>query len=786
MTDVSVGTAPGDEPGDDASPQVRNTIEGGHFFGTVIQGRHVELRLTRDPDRALAGLPQRSSAFTGRDEELAALLAGLAPETVGRSPRVHVVAGLAGIGKTELAVQAADEALRRKTWFPGGVLFVDLLGYDPDRRLPPDHALDGWLRALGVPPAHIPPGVQDRSRLFRSVLSAHAEAGRPVLLVVDNAAGPDQVRPLLPGDGVTAAIVTSRDSLAVDARLHELTELGDRASVGLLAHAVRQARGEGDTRVADAPEDAAAVVRLCAGLPLALRIAGALLADSPDRPVSSLAEALAADHTRLERLQHADRAVRAAFDLSYGHLGAAHARLFRLLSLSPGPDFATESAAVLAGVDDVEAEQLLCDLSRAHLVEVAGVWGRWRMHDLVRLYADEQGRLPVHATADHRDAAQGRLHGHFTATVRAADSHLATLSGPPSPRFPDLATALAWLDAERPNLVALIGAAPPLGRPGTTTALALDLARYLSHRRHLDDWLDVTTTALELFRESADRHGEASALNLLGLALLELRRFDEARAAHTRAAAVFRALGHHLGRARALNNLGLALREERRFDEAIDTLTEAAAVYGGLGDLYGEAIVLSNLGATMREEGRFDDAVDAHSRAAATYARCHDRRNEARALNNLGLVLLEMRRFDEAIDTLTGAGSTFGELQDLHGEATVLTNLGAALKAAGRIEEAIAALTRAVEAHRALHDRHREGGALNNLGLAQQRAGLTGAALNSFGSSAALFRELGDDHNAAKALTNRERVRAQGPPSPGPGGGGGSGGGGADGVPGRR
>ncbi|MFF0410960.1 tetratricopeptide repeat protein [Kitasatospora sp. NPDC004745] len=790
----------------EAAPGVHNEIRDGVFLNTVVQGRHVNLRLPREIDRALSGLPPCSSTFTGRDAELATLLAGLAPGAAGQSPRVQVVAGLAGIGKTELAVQTAHAALREESWFPGGALFVDLLGYDPDHRLSPDHALDGWLRALGIPAEHIPPGVQDRSRLFRSALAALARAGRPVLLVIDNAAGYDQVRPLLPGDGVTAALVTSRDGLAVDARLHDLTALGPRASVDLLDHALREARGGGDTRVSDAPEDAATVVRLCAGLPLALRIAGALLADSPGRPLSSLARALEADHTRLRRLHYEDFAVRAAFDLSYRRLDATHARLFRLLSLNPGPDLATEAAAALAGVDDVEAEELLCDLSRAHLVEQAGGWGRWRMHDLVRLYAGEQGNLPAHAAADHRDTAQDRLHEHFTATLRAANTHLAALLDPPSPRFADLAAALAWLDAERPNLIALVTAAPPLGRPRATTSLALNLSHFLSRRRHLDDLLDVTAAALRTFRERGDHAGEAGALNNLGVTLRKKRRFEEAIDAHTRVVALRRRLGDRSGEAVALVNLGVALRDVRRFEQSIDVQTRAAAIFAELHDRHGEAKALNNLSLALREARRFEEAIEvlsrigtvfrdlhdlesqasllnnlgaahtavhrfeeaiaAHDRAAATYAELHDRHREAMTLATLSEALVKVGKLEEAIDLLTWAGTVFRDLHDPHSQASTLNNLGIALRKARRFDEAIAAHTRAAATYAELHDHHRRGGALNNLGLAQSRAGRFDEALDSLSRAATIFRELDDRHNEARALANRAQAaeRGQAPP----------------------
>ncbi|MFJ6784734.1 hypothetical protein [Streptomyces yangpuensis] len=308
---------------------VHNTITGGAFH-LVIQGRdfqNVTLQLPPQVTPALSGLPGASRTFTGRDEHLDRMLEGLAPDGTGRqrAELVTVVAGLAGIGKTELVVQTAVRALKNPGWFPGGVLFVDLFGYDPGRRLSPEQALDGWLRALSIPGEHIPAGLQELQRLYRSVLAAYAEQGRRILVIIDNASTEEQARPLLPTDGTNAALVTSRHTLdgLEDALLTDLHVLDDHASTTLLDQALRRARGDSDTRVADDPDAAAAIARLCAGLPLALRIAAAILAAAPTRPAASLATALKAKHTRLNRLRRPERAVRAAFDLSYQLLNEA-------------------------------------------------------------------------------------------------------------------------------------------------------------------------------------------------------------------------------------------------------------------------------------------------------------------------------------------------------------------------------------------------------------------------------------------------------------------------------
>ncbi|MFE5678657.1 ATP-binding protein [Streptomyces erythrochromogenes] len=734
-----------------------NSITGGIFFHAVIQGRDITVQLPPAIKPALSGLPKPASAFTGRDQHVERLLKDLAPATEGageqRTVLVSAVSGLAGIGKTELAVQTAAQALRQPGWFSGGVLFVDLFGYDPGRILSPERALEGLLHALGVPGEHIPGGLEDRQRLYRSVLAAYAREGRRILVVVDNASTAGQAGPLLPTDGITAALVTSRHTLdGLDARLHDLDTLDTDASLAVLDQALRHARGDGDTRFTDDAEAAAVIARLCAGLPLALRIAAAVLASSPGRPASHLAAALQAEHTRLDKLARPDRAVRATFDLSYQHLTPEQARIFRLLPLNPGPDLATESAAHLADTGPDQAEEFLQQLSEAHLIEPGSSWGRWRMHDLVRLYADEHGR--THATPDQRDTARTSLFRHYQGTTEAADTHLDTLPGPRAPRFTDRAAALQWLDAEHANLTATATAAPALGHPATTTALASSLAQYLDYRRYFDDWITLTTAALAVCQDLGDRNGEGTVLNNLGIALGEVRRFDEAIEAHTQATTIYRRLGKRHREGHTLSNLGNALQQVRRFDEAIDAHTQATTIFRELGDHHLEASTLSNRGLALRHVRRFDEAIEAHTKATTIFRELGDHHREGQALNNLGIALGEVRRFDEAIDAHTRAATIYREFGDRHSEASALSNLGLVLRHVRRLDEAIDATTQATAIYRELGDHHREGQVLSNLGIVLREVREYDEATDAHTRAATIFRELGDRHSEGQALNN--------------------------------
>ena len=516
--------------------ETHNEITEGIFFSTVVQGRDITVQLAPEVFPALSGLPACTPGFTGRDADLDTLIHALAPSVSGSSPStpgqsvtVVSVNGLPGIGKTELAVQAARTVLGRG-WFPGGVLFVDMLGYDPRGRLTSDQALEGFLRALGIAGEHIPPQAQDRARLYASVLAAYASKGQRILVVIDNASTREQATPLLPGDGTNAAIVTSRDRLCMlKARQLSLDVLAPEAAIAMMDRVLRVTRPD-DTRVRDHPGDAACVADLCGRLPLALQITGALLADDPARPLLAMAADLSDAGSRLDELRYADVAVATAFDLSYRRLDPELARLFRLLPVNPGPHVSVYAAAALCDVNPATARRRLEALARAHLIEHAGEYGRWRMHDLVRLYADQHGH--THAVNDKREEAFTRLVGHYLATTRAATTHLdPRVTIPAGWRFPDRDRALEWLDLEYPNLIAAIHAADLVSHPAIARDLPLAMWKFLLWRRHFNDWIDLSTVARDAASHLGDQHGEAMALNSLGIALQGVRRFEDAIAA---------------------------------------------------------------------------------------------------------------------------------------------------------------------------------------------------------------------------------------------------------------
>ena len=686
-----------------------NEISGGVFFGAVLQGEQITAHLPVPVIPALSGLPSRSPGFTGRDEVLDALLAELDPASApGFGGPACAIAGLAGVGKTELAAQAAHVALGNG-WFPGGVLFTDLYGYDEARRVEPGKALDGLLRALGMPAEHIPPETQDRARLYTSVLATFAEQGQRILVVLDNASSASQVRPLLPTDEKTGVVVTSRHTLAtLNALLIELEILRPPDAVELLELAVRRGHGTEDPRFFEERGEAAQVVKWCGYLPLALRIVAALLAENPTRPLAKMSADLAREHSRLDELRYEELSVRAAFHLSYRQLNREQSQVFRLLPVNPGPDLATEAAVALAGGEERVAHRVLESLARAHLVQHDAE--RWRMHDLVRVYASE---LADPSDAPAHEVALDRLLSYYLKIVGEADATMRALHG--DSHFHKATEALAWLDMEQANLVAAVTSAAQRAtgdriRSFLVTALASGLDAYLRRRRRFDDAAAVAQSALAMVRQEPDLR-EEQILDQLGLTQWELGRADEAISTYDRAAEIrqqrpppftdsaadsvlrFRMYEE----AKADNNRGLALRSMGRPEEAADAFVRAVALFERSGHQLQAGLALGNLGLTMMDVGHYEGAVTALEQDVAICREHGDRHSEGAALNSLGTALMLNRRFGDAIAAHQEAASIFCECDDHHHEGAALNSLGIALQQAQRYDVAIAAHQLAAE-----------------------------------------------------------------------------------------
>ena len=725
-------------------PQTRQKAKAGR--DAYIAGRDVIINDgVGTTEHGVPGLlPRDVPGFTGREEELARL-AGLAAE---RRVVVSAIGGTAGVGKTALAVHAAYQLLKQ---FPDGHLYTDLRGFtegqDPAE---PNKVLEMFLRSLGVPAEAIPATVEERSGLLRQVL-----ADQRVLMLLDNARTEAQVRPLLPGAGRSLVLVTSRSvlpGLEVDERI-SLDILPENEAAAMLAGVI------GTVRTAAEPQAVAEVARLCGRLPLALRIAGQLLAAHPTWPVGRLAGTLAGKQDRLARLGAGDLQVRATFEVSYQQLAEEDARLFRLLGLHPGPDLTTAAAAALTGMEPRAAASVLDRLTEAHLVNEEAP-GRFVMHDLLRLYA-----LTTCQETDNqsdRESAETSLVGYYVDLAESLDSWVnpelrsAAAQAAEQAGIPLLSIrqALAVFQAERPSLLAAIGLAAQRDWDDQVLQLSESTAGPLGILCYPDDLLTIQKAALAAARHTGDTADQGARLNGLGNAYGQSRRFEEAIASYQQALAILREIGDRNGEGITLSNLGYAYQEVRRFEEAITSHQQALAILRETGDRCGAGQTLNKLGLAYQEAQRSEEAITNYQQALAILRETGDRHSEGQTLNNLGIAYQDLRRFEEAIASHQQALTIGREIGDRHGEGIALNNLGNDYGNLRRFEEAIASHQQALTIGRETGDRHSEGIALNSLGNAYQDLRRFEEAISCFQQDISICRETGDRYGEGHTLDN--------------------------------
>ncbi|WP_158894315.1 AfsR/SARP family transcriptional regulator [Amycolatopsis anabasis] len=670
-----------------------------------------------------AQLPADVAGFTGRQAQLDRLddLLAAGAET-GAAVVISAIDGTAGVGKTALAVHWAH---RLRDRFADGQLFVNLHGYAPAPPMRPIEALARFLRALGVPADQVPANLEEAAALYRSLL-----ADRRVLVVLDNASHPDQIRPLLPGAPGCLVLVTSRSVLggliAYDgARSLQLDVLTTGEARALLERLL------GAERVRAEPRAAAELAGLCAHLPLALRLAAAHLIVRPRMPIAGYAERLRGGD-RLSALEidgDEHSAVRATFGLSYRALPADARRLFRLLGSNPGPDFTVEAAAALAGAPAGDTGALLAQLTAGHLVDEHAP-GRYRLHDLLRLYARERGARED--DAPERDGAVQRLYEWYLGTVDAAAAILypqmrrLTLSDTERRSSPDLfddhTEALAWLDTERPNLVAAVARAADRGPP-VAAQLADALRGYFWLRMYTVDWITVAETGLLLAEEAADRQAQTVALLSLADAHYRQGRFRQAVEFSRRALDIARRADWPRGQAAALGNLGNLQLGDGRLPEAVDYHRRALALHQCTGRLAGQANTLGNLGIVHRQRGDLRAALEHFTQALAINRKLESRQGEAVSLTNLGAVWHDLGRLDEAVAHFEQGLALHQEVGNRGGEAETHTGLAAVHCDTGRYTAALEQAHTALALARDAGDRAAETDATNLLGTVHRRLG---------------------------------------------------------------
>lgn len=660
---------------------------------------------TQDPTLSLAPappvpaqLPAEAGGFTGRQAQVDQLDALV-------DDRVCVLTGAGGVGKTTLAVRWAGRARGR---FPDGQLYANLNGYALTPPLRPIDVLARFLRALGVAPEQVPIDPEEAAALYRSLL-----ADRRILVVLDNAAGAEQVRPLLPGSPTCLALVTSRDRLAGlvardGARRVDLDVLPPGEAVELVRTIIGADRARAESAAV------AELAELCGGLPLALRIASATLADRPELGVAAYTAQLR-DGDRLSELEidgDESSSVSTTFALSYRGLSEELRALFRLLGAVPVTDFSAELAAVLADIPVAHARKLVNRLVDAHLLE-RGSSGRHTFHDLVRLYAHR--RVEVDHDGQALSAALERVRGWYLGTARTAAERLY----PGALRLPLPATAegaadagLEWLEAERANLVALVRDCAEHGPAPTAWLLADSLRGYFYLRRYPVDWFEVAGLALAAATKAGDARAEASAHLSLGHASLGVSDTDRAIAEFGAALALAErsawsegvgALHNNLGlvhvwrgepakarshleqaaallpphtapaqRATTLSNLAYAEHLLDARTDVLSTLDEALALHRQVGNADGQVDTLVKTGVVHRDEGRHDQAAECAAAALAIARDTGSAEFHVRALLLSGSVRLHLARLDDAVDHLTEALTAAREADFAYGVADAL------------------------------------------------------------------------------------------------------------------
>ncbi|RKN09825.1 tetratricopeptide repeat protein [Streptomyces radicis] len=699
-------------------------------------------------------LPGDVRGFVNREAELQrldAILTGAHGDP--RMISVCVIAGTPGAGKTSLALRWAHQAQDR---FPDGQLHVNLRGYDPGEPVAAEEALHRFLTALGVPPGAIPRDADAAAALYRSLLS-----DRRMLVLLDNAATVAQVRPLLPGKGRCLAIVTSRSRLSSLA----VRDGAQRITLGTLAEpeAVALLRAVTEGRTADDADKLAELARLCARLPLALRIAGERAVSDPHAGLDDLIADLRDESVLWDALSTGDEAdadaVRTVFAWSYRALPEDAARLFRLLGLHPGPTFGPHAAAALAGAPPRRTRQLLDTLVGAHLLDQPASH-RYEFHDLLRAYATAQARQEEPPA--ERQAALRRVLDWYLHTADAAQEWLAPGGDrlpldPPDEAvtpmaFRDYDQAVDWSEREHANFLPAVRAAEAAGLVPHTWRLAAVLWHAQAPSASGADWLPVGELGLRAARHLGDRPAEALLMERVGMGHARVGRLAESAECHREALAIRGELGDREGVAESTNLLGVVALRGRRLAEAERRFTEAMAVFTELGRERAATIARANLAVVRFQAGRPDEAEPDARAIEALHRERGDKARLGNILRLLSAIELETGRPEEALRTAAEAVEHALDLRDHTLEGYWLLALGAAQHATGLPGDALVSFQRSAVLHRRLGNRGREALAWQGAGEVYAALGRDEEAAAFLRRAAAAHRELRDRWNEALAL----------------------------------
>jgi DNA-binding SARP family transcriptional activator/tetratricopeptide (TPR) repeat protein len=594
-------------------------------------------------------LPAPVRHFAGRAGELECLseLAGEAASAASPAVVISAIGGMAGVGKTALALHFAHQIAGR---FGDGQLYVNLRGFDPDGQpVQAAEALGGFLAALGAHPGQVPADLEGRAGLYRSLL-----AGRRVLIVLDNAREAAQVRPLLPGSGGCLVIVTSRNQLAGlaaadGAQLLPLDVLGEQDAAGLLA------AGAGPERVAAEPAAAAEIAALCGRLPLALAVAAARAAARPRHPLAALGAELRAAGSRLDALDagEATASTRAVLSWSYQHLTGPAARMFRLLGLHPGPDITAAAAASLAGLQPAQADSALRELTAASVLTEHAP-GRYVLHDLLRCYAAELGGT---ADSDHdRRAATDRMTDHYLHTGNrffAGSWCELELAAPQDGVTPEVIAGeddLAWFEAEHDIMLRLAGQAAATAADARAWQLPWIMTHYLDQRGYWHEWATAQRAALAAATRLDDQAGQARARHSLGQACIRLRDYAAGLQHLDRALELYEKLGDRDHQAHVHICRCVVSDMQHDHASAMAGARQALDLLGPDGPADLRAIALNNLGFAHALNGDYQQALTWCEQARDLGHEPAPRYSGGGTWDSMGYAYTHLGHHDQAID----------------------------------------------------------------------------------------------------------------------------------------
>jgi DNA-binding SARP family transcriptional activator len=661
-------------------------------------------------------LPASTADFLGRERQrgqISAILSG--DHRKNYAVPVIGIYGRGGVGKSTLALRIAHEW---RDAYPDGHLYINLR--DPDGTDRTAALLARFLRALGVSGSAIPEEADERAQMYRSRL-----ADKKILLILDDASDERQVLPLLPGSPSCAVIVTSRTRLDCLDGAHWIgVDVFDRdTSMELLAKIVGRERLQAEPAAADE------LIQYCGALPLALRIAGARLASRPMWRVAELTRRMRSEVRRLDEFSHRGLELRSSIGLSYRTLPEQSQRLFRLFALITVKDFPSWTAAALLGTDLAEAEDTLeplVDIQLLDTVRLSGQHIRYRMHDLIRVYAQE--RLLATESGQDRHDALTRLYGAWLANAEDAHAHeyggsFTTLHGTaPRTRVADWADddfadrPIDWLERERVALVATVRDAAAAGMHELSWDLALTMVSLFEIRGYYDDWRETAELAYAATEQAGNRLGSAAMLYSLGTFYVTQKQLRDAEQAFAAAEELFRTEGDVHGRALVLRNAALVDRLRGDVEPMLAKYELALAGMRGSGDLIGEATILRSLSKFRIEEGDSDAAHGLLSEALDLCARANYRRGVAQVESRFAELYLSTGQVVRARQTLTRVLATVQQLRDRSGEAHALYWLGLTRRREGQTDTAEATLVNALVIARQIGERLIEGQASYALG----------------------------------------------------------------------